>query len=386
MNITKFINEDKALLIAPAGYGKTYTLAQCLEYTEENKRQLILTHTHAGIASIKEKVNERKIPSHKYHIETITGFAQRYVLALSAEKLEVQQGHRDYYSVLVDKSVELLRADAVKRIITESYAGLFVDEYQDCTNGQHQMIMLLAELLPTRLFGDSMQGIFGFHEGGLVDFDLELADFIRYELETPWRWRTDGNNRALGEELKEIRKILESESRVINLSELKEVELHNTYDVSFYENLDMHRFLRRIDRQALNNSHNVLVITPDSPSYVKIKRRIDIQNTLKGRYRILESFDEGEYYKISKLMDSLIGDIECMSNPQQKFVKEILKELYYKGCVNDWFNESGGVKNRKMENRIKSKELESIVAQTFDSPDTIGLINILDFCTSELKF
>ena len=63
MNYANFISKEKSLLIAPAGFGKTYSLANCLEQTPDDKRQLILTHTHAGIASIKEKVSKFKIPA-----------------------------------------------------------------------------------------------------------------------------------------------------------------------------------------------------------------------------------------------------------------------------------------------------------------------------------
>jgi hypothetical protein len=55
-----FVSSPKSLLIAPAGYGKTHTIAECLKYTVGH--QLILTHTHAGVASIKEKVKKQTLP------------------------------------------------------------------------------------------------------------------------------------------------------------------------------------------------------------------------------------------------------------------------------------------------------------------------------------
>ncbi len=79
MDYNAFVDGDKTLLIAPAGYGKTHTIAECLGYS--TGRQLILTHTHAGVASIKEKIKTHSIASNRYNVETISSFAQKYVNA-----------------------------------------------------------------------------------------------------------------------------------------------------------------------------------------------------------------------------------------------------------------------------------------------------------------
>src|SRR5690554_5146366 len=162
MNYIDFISSHKSLLIAPAGYGKTYSMVECLRHTPGNHKQLILTHTHAGIASIKEKVSEMGVESSKYHIETITGFAQKYVLAFCDHTEIPPQEDKGYFDVVIEYAIGLFRLDSVKRVVRCSYDGLFIDEYQDCTKKQHQIIMLLAEVLPTHVLGDDMQGIFGF--------------------------------------------------------------------------------------------------------------------------------------------------------------------------------------------------------------------------------
>lgn len=38
MDIDKFISADKSMIIAPAGYGKTYTIADCISSYKGNKR------------------------------------------------------------------------------------------------------------------------------------------------------------------------------------------------------------------------------------------------------------------------------------------------------------------------------------------------------------
>ncbi|CAB3863729.1 hypothetical protein LMG26689_02627 [Achromobacter animicus] len=46
----------KGYVIAPAGYGKTHLIAMAVKVA--TKRQLILTHTFAGVNSIKTKMTE----------------------------------------------------------------------------------------------------------------------------------------------------------------------------------------------------------------------------------------------------------------------------------------------------------------------------------------
>lgn len=81
LDYLKFVSNDKSLLVAPAGYGKTHTIAECLKVTQNIGRQLILTHTHAGVSSIKEKIKKEGIPNSSFEIETISSFAQEFVLS-----------------------------------------------------------------------------------------------------------------------------------------------------------------------------------------------------------------------------------------------------------------------------------------------------------------
>ena len=73
-----FISEPKSMVIAPAGYGKTHCIVESLNISEGH--QLILTHTNAGVASIKEKIRKIGVNT-PYTVETICGFAQKFVEA-----------------------------------------------------------------------------------------------------------------------------------------------------------------------------------------------------------------------------------------------------------------------------------------------------------------
>lgn len=69
----------KGYVIAPAGYGKTHLIAMAVKVA--SKRQLILTHTFAGVNSIKTKMTALGVPSSKYQIDTIASWSLRLCLA-----------------------------------------------------------------------------------------------------------------------------------------------------------------------------------------------------------------------------------------------------------------------------------------------------------------
>lgn len=158
----EFIKCNRGLLIAPAGHGKTTAIADCLLQCPESSCQLVLTHTHAGIASLRSKFHKKNVPSSRYHLETITGFAQRYVLNYLGSSALPEEDEQNYFAVAIEKCCKLLQTKVVQAVIKLSYDGIFVDEYQDCTIKQHCMIMELAYDLPLHLLGDPLQGIFSF--------------------------------------------------------------------------------------------------------------------------------------------------------------------------------------------------------------------------------
>lgn len=141
MTLTDYLNEPKGLLVAAAGHGKTHTIAECVE----GQCQLILTHTHAGIASIKAKMAELKVDSKKYHVETITSFAQQFVLAYCKAEGLPEVSDKLYFPAVMARAVKLFSNKHILDIMRLSYAGLFVDEYQDCNELQHLLIMKIAE-------------------------------------------------------------------------------------------------------------------------------------------------------------------------------------------------------------------------------------------------
>ena len=51
------------VITAPAGHGKTEMIVDMVEHFDG--KQLLLTHTHAGVDSLQKRLNTRKIPKSK---------------------------------------------------------------------------------------------------------------------------------------------------------------------------------------------------------------------------------------------------------------------------------------------------------------------------------
>ncbi|MES2999467.1 MAG: UvrD-helicase domain-containing protein [Pseudomonadota bacterium] len=204
----------KGYVVAPAGYGKTHLIA--LAVKASGLRQLILTHTFAGVNSIKNKMTELGVPTSTYQIDTIASWSLRLCLAYpknSGWKTENPTGKQ--WSKLYECCSGLLGKKFIRHVVAATYGGVYVDEYQDCSDIQHTLVCALAEFLPSRILGDPMQAIFDFDEGKPVDWDASVYPSFDClgQLETPWRWAKAGDP-LLGAWLKEARRRLEQGQKI----------------------------------------------------------------------------------------------------------------------------------------------------------------------------
>jgi superfamily I DNA/RNA helicase len=347
-NPFKFISKPKSYLIAPAGYGKTHTIAECLNYTEG--KQLILTHTHAGVASIKEKIKKNNIPSNKYKVETISSYAQKYVFAFYRGDLPKQENSNEYFSFIIDKATELLKIKLIANVVRVSYTGLFVDEYQDCTKRQHKLILALSDILPTHILGDPLQGIFGFNDDPLVNIEdkEEMGEFIfnKYELSIPWRWKN--YNDKLGIALKDIRTKLIKNEAIILSDYSNSINTIISNEVDIYDNEKEYRKTL----WKLANYKSVLLIHPEED---KFYARIDIAKRFNNCFTVAEAIDEKSYYQISKKLDKIkINNLNTLFN-------KILPKMFYSTDLNNWFNDKGIINKRKEEDKIVIRPVKDLL-------------------------
>ncbi len=195
-------------VVAPAGYGKTHLIAQAVSFSVG--RQLVLTHTYAGVNVLRRKLRELRARSEAYRVDTIASWSLRLCLSYpTTSGWVINRPTSAQWPALYQACSGLLDYEFIRRIIKVSYAGLYVDEYQDCSAMQHQLVLKLARDLPCRLLGDPLQGIFDFNEQP-VNWETDVSgSFQRLgELETPHRWIRAGTS-AVGTWLGTVRDRLE---------------------------------------------------------------------------------------------------------------------------------------------------------------------------------
>ncbi len=119
-------------VVAPAGYGKTHLIAQSTGLS--SGRQLILTHTYAGVSALRQKMRVLGVSDRHYHLDTIASWALRLSLSYSNTSgwQEKRPADNEQWRALYEVCKQLLDHAFIRRIVRASYEGLHVDEYQDC--------------------------------------------------------------------------------------------------------------------------------------------------------------------------------------------------------------------------------------------------------------
>jgi hypothetical protein len=193
------LSVDRGSVTAPAGCGKTHLIAYSLSKHVGTKPVLVLTHTNAGAAALRQRIKKASVASSSFRVSTIDGFAMRLIAmfpmrsAIDSRVLEIVDPRNDYPAIR-NAALALLQAGHLSIALRATYARVIVDEYQDCNLLQHSIIDALACELPTVVLGDPMQAIFGFAGNRLVNWVQDVV--TRFppigELETPWRWINAG--------------------------------------------------------------------------------------------------------------------------------------------------------------------------------------------------
>ena len=276
----------KGYVIAPAGYGKTHLIAMAVKAA--TKRQLILTHTFAGVNSIQTKMIALGVPSSKYQIDTIASWSLRLCLAYpKTSGWRAEHPTDKQWNKLYECCSGLLEKQFVRRVIAATYAGIYVDEYQDCSDLQHTLVCAFAEFLPCRILGDPMQAIFDFggDDGKPVDWAVSVYPTFTClgQLETPWRWKTAGDPK-LGAWLKKARETLEQGQKIDLLNGLPEC-VNRVYTTP--------EFLAHRQYNSLMGllGHNESVIALHGGDQMSKNKTHDLALRLGGRFSSIEEVE-----------------------------------------------------------------------------------------------
>lgn len=188
----------RGAIVAPAGCGKTELLSRALSRHEEGAPILVLTHTNAGVAALRGRLDRAGVQPRHYRLATIDGWGMRLIRTFplrSGHDPAILEGRTPGYVAIRRAAAQLLASGHVSDVVQASYARLLVDEYQDCSGLQHQLVCALSCLLPTAVVGDPMQAIFGFDRNDpLADWNGQVLGHFGLvgTLGDPWRWKNAG--------------------------------------------------------------------------------------------------------------------------------------------------------------------------------------------------
>ena len=137
---------------------------------------LVLTHTNAGITSIREKFKKESVQTKNVTICTIAGFLQKIVHSLTNAPILQREGQYDFYSQLYVTALDLFKKNnqILRNTIENSYKYIFVDEFQDCNRSQYEIVRIMSKWnVRVHMLLDSLQTIF--------NFDTDHPDYLAFE-------------------------------------------------------------------------------------------------------------------------------------------------------------------------------------------------------------
>lgn len=283
------LQSTRCSVTAPAGCGKTRLIADAVSRITDG-RALVLTHTHAGARVLRSRLQEVGAKPGTYSVATIAGWALRYATAYpglaSLSNFEPTED-ADWEAVYSGAGTLLGRA-AIRRVLHASYSCVFVDEYQDCTGAQHDLICLLDSIVPCRVLGDPLQGIFGFAGGALSWPGTVEAVFPSLgTLSDPWRWK--GRNEKLGRWLLKVRD---------DLVHGRQVDLRNTA-LSWSAATSQNQMSAALGLMGQTGSAVVIRKWPQAAH--------NFARRMSGRFRSMEEIDSKDLLSFADDIDSYTG-------------------------------------------------------------------------------
>jgi DNA helicase-2/ATP-dependent DNA helicase PcrA len=285
----------RGAMIAAAGCGKTQIIATAVS-KHGGGRELVLTHTHAGVEAIRSRLVKFKVKEKACHVDTIAGWALRLATAFpnNSRLQNTKPRNSADYSAVYAAATRLLEFRSIREILHASYSGVYVDEYQDCTVEQHTLLVALLDTLPCRIVGDPLQGIFDFGDNKPIRWEEHVAPvYVNVPgPTTPWRW--EKGNPELGMWLKDVRARLLAGQGI----DLRDAPVR-WLDGSDHRARQSKQVKACFD--AAKNGGTVIAIG-HWPNQCH-----NVASRLRGIYSCVEAIDTKDLYDFAHVIDSSVG-------------------------------------------------------------------------------
>ncbi len=292
--IEEFLASERGLVVAAAGCGKTHLLVEAVKRLPS--RQLLLTHTNAGVRELRRRLEKEGVPPDRFSLKTIDSFCFGYVAAYpktSGWSVSGPPTAEEWSEVKVG-FVRLIQEPFVQEIVRASYSGLLVDEYQDCSVIQHEIVTALSSILPTRVVGDPLQGIFDFGTGrdSMIEWSAVTSYFSNLgELTVPHRWKE--SNALLGSWISDSRERIAT----------GQASLGASASVTFKLDADWQEVLRHLNELAHNNPReSIAVIFPKQRSSCR-----KLAGKTRNRFEVMEDADCKSLVEDCRVLDEAIA-------------------------------------------------------------------------------
>ncbi len=357
----------RGLIVAPAGCGKTQLIVDALSRAETRLPYLVLTHTNAGVAALRHRLTRQGVDRSVYRVATIDGWSMRLAALFPARSGYTDGLHpkKPSYPKIQKATRKLLEEGHLADILPSNYAGLIVDEYQDCSVGQHAIVFFAARHLKTCVLGDPMQSIFGFGANRLADWDKHVCRHfpLAFELDHPWRW-INAENEALGRWLLAARQDLLS-GRSIDLRDAPDT-VHWRKLEREGNDFDVLVEAARVRHREPGETSLVIGDSRSAPSRYRVARRIQNMVTIEPVHlNDLVSYASGVDLEDGLSVGETLDFAESvMTNIGAKAIMKRVDAL-----------RSGSA-------RKPSSDFERLVVQVSDAPTYQGLAAILSACSA----
>lgn len=303
MSVDAVLGSARGLIVAPAGCGKTHLITEILA-VKNRKPYLVLTHTTAGVAALKQRLKRFGVSNKNYVVSTIDGWARHIanVFPASCDVRATPNNPGVFYPELRRKVQGYVGPGHISEIISSSYSRLLVDEYQDCNADQHALICSLSEVLPTAIFGDPMQCIFNF-SGPMPSWngDVMTRFPLITELNTPWRWINSGAP-ELGQWILNCRMALMQGGAIDLLScpdYVRWIQLTGVFQADTQKQTEIQYEIRNN-----NGANDSLLVIGDSRN---ARSRHNFASSSRG-VDVVEPVDLGDVTRVAQDLDNLNGE------------------------------------------------------------------------------